>query len=86
MAVIFDRGARDDDVIDRLNHLVMHGLLVALAVGTGSKQFVGSPIHCWVPAHYKEDFQKKYTNNHCWINSLYNIPIDQFIPVVEEKR
>ncbi|CAG5127622.1 unnamed protein product [Candidula unifasciata] len=82
----FYRGARDDDCIDRLNHMVMHGLLIFLAIFTGTKQFVGSPIYCWLPTNYDEKYQRKFANNYCWVHTMYNVPFDDPVPVSEESR
>nr|WEY19504.1 innexin 14 [Aplysia californica] len=78
-------GVRDDDIIDRLNHWVMYGMLLALAVGSGAKQYVGDPIICWVPTEFKDKRYKRYINNHCWVNSLYNVPFDDPIPLEENR-
>ncbi|NP_001191594.1 pannexin 6 [Aplysia californica] len=77
---------RDDDAIDQLNHWASSGLLLALAIGTGAKQYVGDPIHCWVPALYKKKHFQKYSDSYCWIHPMYNVPMEDSIPFDEEER
>lgn len=76
----------DDDAVDQLNHWATVGLLMALALGTGAKQFVGTPIHCWLPAEYKHKMYQGYADSYCWINSMYYIPFNEAIPFSEEDR
>ncbi|XP_071102991.1 innexin unc-9-like isoform X1 [Haliotis cracherodii] len=77
---------RDDDVVDQLHHYVMVVTLTTLAIGIGTKQFVGKPIHCWLPAQYKEDDQQDYVNSLCWISDLYNVPFIHELPIADEDR
>ncbi|GFS13003.1 innexin, partial [Elysia marginata] len=77
---------RDDDVIDQLNHWATVGVLAALAVGTGTKQFVGDPIHCWNPAEYKKKYYQKYADSYCWIHPMYNVFMEEEIPFEPQDR
>lgn len=77
---------RDDDAVDQLNHWATVGLLTALAMATGAKQFVGVPIRCWLPAQYKKGMYQKYANNYCWISHMYYVPFSNPIPFEEEDR
>ncbi|RUS86730.1 hypothetical protein EGW08_005520, partial [Elysia chlorotica] len=54
--------------------------------GTGTKQFVGDPIHCWNPAEYKKKFYQKYSDSYCWIHPMYNVPMDEEIPFHAKDR
>lgn len=86
-ANIAGRGrVRDDDSIDQLNHWATVGLLTAMATATGAKQFVGSPIRCWLPAEYKKKFYQQYADNYCWISHMYYVPFSDPIPFEEENR
>nr|QIC55129.1 innexin 5 [Lymnaea stagnalis] len=77
---------RDDDVIDQLNHWATVGLLFALAMGAGAKQYVGDPIHCWVPAQYTKKHFQQYSDSYCWVFPMYNIPFDEPIPFAPDDR
>nr|KAG5713880.1 hypothetical protein BaRGS_024507 [Batillaria attramentaria] len=77
---------RDDDSIDQLNHWATVGLLTAMAMGTGAKQFVGMPIRCWLPAQYKKKMYQHYANQYCWISHMYYVPFSEPIAFDEEDR
>ncbi|XP_076460049.1 innexin unc-9-like [Babylonia areolata] len=77
---------RDDDTVDQLNHWATVGFLTAMAVGTGAKQFVGSPIKCWLPAQYKKKMYQEYADNYCWIHHMYYVPFSEAIAFEEEDR
>ncbi|XP_067686693.1 innexin unc-9-like [Haliotis asinina] len=77
---------RDDDVVDQLHHNVMVVVLTTLGIGVGTKQFVGHPINCWLPAQYKEDDQRDYVNSLCWISPLYNVPFNNELPMADKDR
>lgn len=83
--VTLSRGARDDDVVDQLHHFVTVALLGAFAALVGMKQYVGDPIHCWVPAQFT-DSHKAYTENLCWISHMYYVPMDETIPFSKKER
>ncbi|XP_013077226.1 innexin unc-9-like [Biomphalaria glabrata] len=78
--------AHDDDVVDQLNHWATTGLLFALALGIGAKQYVGDPIHCWVPAEYSKKHFQQYCDSYCWVHPMYNVPFEETIPKAEEDR
>jgi len=44
----------DDDMADRLSHRQTTALLAAFAFMVVTMQFVGEPINCWTPAHFKK--------------------------------
>lgn len=50
--ITLSRGARDDDAVDQLHHLGTVALFAAFAALIGMNQYVGDPIHCWVPAQF----------------------------------
>ncbi|OAF70141.1 hypothetical protein A3Q56_02040 [Intoshia linei] len=69
----------DDDVVDRLHRNFTVCLLVVFAVVVSSKQYVGDPINCWVPAHFTGNHED-YTNTYCWVKNTYYLPFDENIP------
>ena len=73
----------DDDFSDRLNHRFTTCILVAFAIIVSTSQYVGDPINCWVPAHFKDD-HVAYTNNYCWVRNTYYLSFDEYIPKEHE--
>ena len=64
-AVPYSKSRRDDDYSDRMNHRTTVAILVCFAVLVSTKQFVGNPINCWMPAHFHKDTHDDYTNRCC---------------------
>ncbi|CAF4220378.1 unnamed protein product [Rotaria sp. Silwood2] len=77
---------RNDDVfIDRLNHKYTVTMILVFAVIVTTEQYIMSPIKCWVPVQFKEEYEK-YANNICWIMNTYYIPMEHDIPPAETIR
>ncbi|XP_050419045.1 innexin unc-9 [Patella vulgata] len=76
---------RDDDFVDIMNHVVTPGILLLAATATYLTQWMGEPIHCWTPAEYNGHFQD-YVDSFCWITEMYNVPMDEELPKIEEDR
>jgi len=70
---------RDDDFADRLSHFYTTAILVVFSVVVSSKQYVGEPINCWVPAHFSGSHEE-YANSFCWIRNTYYVPFADEIP------
>jgi len=76
---------RDDDVADRLSHFYTPAILVVFAAIVSSKQYVGEPINCWVPAHFS-GAHEEYANSFCWIRNTYHVPFTEQIPMKSPER
>lgn len=72
--------SRSDDWIDRMSHIYTVVMLVMFAVLISTGQFVGDPIHCWVPAQFTGSYES-YTKNYCWIKNTYFVPMLDTIPI-----
>ncbi|WAR03603.1 MMP12-like protein [Mya arenaria] len=72
------RASRNDDRIDRLNHVYTTVLLVVFAVVVSTTQFAGHPIHCWHPPEFEEmEWYESYIDNYCWISNTYHVPFSE---------
>lgn len=69
----------DDDFIDRLSHRYTINILVIFVIIVSSKQYVGEPINCWMPAHFTSSHEK-YTNSYCLIQNTYYLPLTENVP------
>jgi hypothetical protein len=75
----------DDDVIDKLNYFWTTLILIFCAVTIGMKQYVGSPLQCWVPLEFKR-YWEEYAEHYCFVENTYWVPINETIPDTGEQR
>ncbi|GFO20843.1 innexin [Plakobranchus ocellatus] len=83
--ITLSKGARDDDAVDQLHHFGTVAVFAAFAMLIGMNQYVGDPIHCWVPAQFP-DHHQDYAENLCWISQMYYVPMDEPIPWYQGDR
>ncbi|ESN99000.1 hypothetical protein HELRODRAFT_154179 [Helobdella robusta] len=79
------KGRSDDDFSDRLSYRFTTSFLIVFAILVTTKQFVGDPIQCWVPAHFTMNHEE-YTNDYCWIRNTYYLPYDEYVPKEHERE
>lgn len=73
----------DDDISDRILYRYTVNIMILLAIIVSTKQYVGEPIQCWVPAEFTGSHEE-YTNNFCWIRNTYYLAYDKNIPKEHE--
>ena len=69
----------DDDFVDRLNRSYTTLMFIVFCILVKTKQYVGEPIHCWVPGHFTSNYAS-YTNKICWVSNTYYLPPKDGIP------
>nr|BCO10870.1 Limax innexin 4 [Ambigolimax valentianus] len=77
------QGSKDDDWADRISHLWTAGLLVLFTLLISSAQYVGDPIHCWLPTDLTPP-KANYINSFCWISNTYYFPPKTVVPGEDE--
>ena len=75
----------DDDFVSRLSCVYSTALCVLFAIIVSSKQYVGEPITCWVPAHFSGPHES-YTNTYCWIRNTYYHSFEENLPRADEEH
>jgi len=77
------KSRHDDEFSDRLGYKYSVGMFVLFAVIVSTKQYVGEPIQCWVPAHFTGSHER-YTNHYCWIGNSYYLGLEERVPKPEQ--
>ncbi|VDO93315.1 unnamed protein product [Soboliphyme baturini] len=77
--------ALDDDLIDRFNHYYTPNVFLLFALVVITRQWIGHPIQCWVPAEFKRAWEE-YTENYCFTQNTYWLSINSSIPEHQSER
>ena len=74
-----------NDFAGRLSSTSTFFLLIMFAFLLLVFSWFGSPIKCWVPAHFTKP-HRRYTDNYCWVKNTYYLPFYEEIPGPDEER
>ncbi|CAH8506413.1 unnamed protein product [Schistosoma rodhaini] len=72
-------GGEGVDFIDQLNYQFTSGIIVLFIVMIGFRQYVGKPLHCWVPQEFTSSWED-YAENICWVQNTYFLLPNEAIP------
>uniref|UniRef100_A0A1I7XQG5 Innexin n=1 Tax=Heterorhabditis bacteriophora TaxID=37862 RepID=A0A1I7XQG5_HETBA len=75
----------DDSGTDRLNYYYSTVVIMALSITITAKQYVGSPLQCWVPAQFTKAWEQ-YAENYCFVYNTYWVPPEENVPKSVEAR
>ncbi|KAK0424987.1 hypothetical protein QR680_008966 [Steinernema hermaphroditum] len=69
---LYDKASsqHDDDVVDRFNYSYAVKLFIFFALLVLAKQYVGDPLHCWIPAEFPGTWAT-FSETLCFIENTY---------------
>ncbi|TGZ65354.1 hypothetical protein CRM22_005902 [Opisthorchis felineus] len=67
------------DFVDQLNYQFTSGMIIVFIVMIGFRQYVGKPLHCWVPQEFTSSWED-YAENLCWVQNTYFLLPNEAIP------
>ena len=75
----------DDSGMDRTNYYYSSMMIIVCSVTITARQYVGSPLQCWVPAQFTSAWEK-YAEDYCFVYNTYWVKPDQEVPTSVEER
>ncbi|CAF1024166.1 unnamed protein product [Rotaria sordida] len=69
----------DDLFVDRLHNRYTVAVLICFFIAISTYQYVGTPLKCWVPAQFTDNYED-YTDLLCFIQNTYHVAENQIIP------
>ncbi|KJH46388.1 innexin-3 family protein [Dictyocaulus viviparus] len=75
----------DDFGTDRLNYYYSTMVIMILSITITARQYVGSPLQCWVPAQFTKAWEQ-YAENYCFVYNTYWVRPDDEVPESIDRR
>ncbi|CAD6184742.1 unnamed protein product [Caenorhabditis auriculariae] len=75
----------DDLGTDRLNYYYSTLIIMSMSLTITARQYVGSPLQCWVPAQFTRAWEQ-YAENYCFVYNTYWVRPNDDVPLTIEER
>ncbi|CAJ0955292.1 unnamed protein product, partial [Mesorhabditis belari] len=69
----------DDMGADRMNYCYTTIIIALFSMGLTARQYVGTPLQCWVPQQFSDAWEQ-YAENYCFVYNTYWVNPDSQIP------
>ncbi len=76
---------RSEEFVDRLHNRYTVVMLVVFTVVGAARVYLGRPMVCWAPAHFRPS-HIRYSTAYCWVRNTYYLPFNNEIPREHEKH
>ncbi|CAI2310546.1 unnamed protein product [Caenorhabditis sp. 36 PRJEB53466] len=75
----------DDLGTDRLNYYYSTLIIMGMSLTITARQYVGSPLQCWVPAQFTKAWEQ-YAEDYCFVYNTYWVKPNDKVPTLIEDR
>lgn len=75
----------DDLGTDRLNYYYSTLIIMGMSLTITARQYVGSPLQCWVPAQFTKAWEQ-YAEDYCFVYNTYWVKPNDKVPLTVEER
>uniref|UniRef100_A0A8R1I9G0 Innexin n=1 Tax=Caenorhabditis japonica TaxID=281687 RepID=A0A8R1I9G0_CAEJA len=75
----------DDLGTDRLNYYYSTLIIMGMSLTITARQYVGSPLQCWVPAQFTKAWEQ-YAEDYCFVYNTYWVKPNDKVPDTVEER
>ncbi|CAI5438244.1 unnamed protein product [Caenorhabditis angaria] len=75
----------DDLGTDRLNYYYSTLIIMGMSLTITARQYVGSPLQCWVPAQFTKAWEQ-YAEDYCFVYNTYWVKPNDKVPNSIEER
>lgn len=74
-----------EDFSDKFHYQLTNVIIMMFVVLVGVKQYVFTPIQCWIPHEWSSAWEE-YAENYCWVQDTYFADLKNGPPPGKEQR